>query len=382
MKKNTALILAGILLTITGCSSSAAPVGESAAKETATVQETTQRQLSIVPDSGAAKSTTPDGGYSIVDSHLHYLDFLQKTDGFEALAKKMDEVNVPYAVVFGMAMAKQWDENAPNEPSYYLSNDSRCYYYSATDYIMMEDYDDLPEDVKSRFFPFISGINPNDKNAASHLRRLLETYPDDIYGIGEVMSRHDDLTALTYGEPPRADHPAYLEVYDLAAEYDIPVIIHHNIGPSYTDDPIYLDEMKNALAHNRDAVIIWAHTGISRRVVDSNHLQITEQMLKDNPNLYYDISWVVFDDYINESEESLNAWADLIERYPDRFMIGSDKVGHWEGYEKEIYKYYPLIDKLSDETKEKLTKNNILERIHIDPASLERLAPVQTQQAA
>ena len=134
-----------------------------------------------------------------MDSHLHYLDFLQKTDGFEALAKKMDEVNVPYAVVFGMAMAKQWDENAPNEPAYYLSNDSRCYYYSATDYIMMEDYMALPDNEKSRFFHFISGINPNDRNSASHLRRLLETYPDDIYGIGEIMSRHDDLTALTYG---------------------------------------------------------------------------------------------------------------------------------------------------------------------------------------
>ena len=382
MKKITALLLAGLLLTLAGCSSATAPTESADTKQNTTVQETTQRQLSVVPDGQTAKSTTPDGGYSIIDSHLHYLDFLQKTDGFEALAKKMDEVNVPYAVIFGMAMAKQWDENAPNEPTYYMSNDSRCYYYSATDYIMMADYMAQPDEVKERFFPFICGINPNDKNAASNLRRLLETYPDDIYGIGEVMSRHDDLTALTYGEPPRADHPAFLGVYDLAAEYDIPVIIHHNIGPSYTDDPIYLQEMKNALAHNRNAVIIWAHTGISRRVEDSKHTQITDEMLKDNPNLYYDISWLVFDDYINISNESLDEWAALIEKYPDRFMIGSDKVGHWKGYEDEILKYYPLIDRLSDETKEKVTKTNILERIHVDPASLERIKPAETQQAA
>ena len=382
MKKIVAIILAGLMLTITGCSSATAPSGPNDSITSVSLQETTQRQLSAVPDSQTVQSTTADGGYSIVDSHLHYLDFLQKTDGFETLAKKMDEVNVPYAVVFGMAIAKQWDENAPNEPTYYLSNDSRCYYYSATDYIMMEDYMALPDNVKSRFFPFISGINPNDKNSASNLRRLLETYPDDIYGIGEIMSRHDDLTALTYGEPPHADHPAFLEVYDLAAEYDIPVLIHHNIGPSYTDDPIYLEEMKNALAHNRNAIIIWAHTGISRRVTDSKHTQIVDEMLRDNPNLYYDISWVVFDDYINKNEESLDEWAALIEKYPDRFMIGSDKVGHWDGYEKEIYKYYPLIDRLSDETKEKLTKTNILERIHVDPSSLEMLKPAETQQAA
>ena len=29
-------------------------------------------------------------------------------------------------------------------------------------------------------------------------------------------------------------------------------------------------------------------------------------------------------------------WAAVIEKYPDRFMIGSDKVGHWADYPHEI----------------------------------------------
>ena len=328
----------------------------------------------LLPASGIAEN----GKYTIIDSHLHYLDFLQETDGFEALVKKMDEANVSHAVIFGMGMAKQWDEHAPKAPTYYLSNDSRCYYYTGTDYILMTDYLAQPEDVQARFFPFICGINPNDLYSASQLRRLLETYGDRIYGIGEVMSRHDDLTALTYGEPPRADHPAYLKIYDLAAEYDIPVLIHHNIGPSYTDDPLYLEEMKNALTYNRDTVIIWAHTGISRRVVQSEHIRIVEEMLRDNPNLYYDISWVIFDDYINESEDTLKAWADLLMKYPDRFMVGSDKVGHWNGYEGEIWKYESLLDLLDEDTLLKVTQTNILSLIHVDPATMQReevLAP-------
>lgn len=317
-------------------------------------------------------------GYEIIDSHLHYVDFLQRTDGFESLAAAMDAANVPYAVVFGMGMAKQWDEHAPAAPSYYLSNDSRCYYYTGTDYIMLTDYLAQPEEIRSRFFPFICGINPNDLYAADQLRRLLETYGDYIYGIGEVMSRHDDLTALTYGEPPRADHPAYLRIYDLAAEYNIPVLIHHNIGPSYTDNPLYLQEMENALAYNRDTVIIWAHTGISRRVEQSDHLRVVDRMLQENPNLYYDISWVIYDDYISRDEESLKAWADLLMKYPDRFMIGSDKVGHWEGYEHEITKYYPLVDLLDEETRLLVTQQNILRLIYVDPATMQReeaLAP-------
>ena len=318
----------------------------------------------------ADAAATGNGGYPIIDSHLHYLDFLQETDGFDALVKKMDETDVPYAVLLGMPMAKEWDEDAPQAPTYYLSDDASCYFFSATDYILMEAYNAQPKKVQQRFFPFICGANTNDKYAADHLRRVLETYPGQIYGIGEIMSRHDDLTALTYGENPEANNEAFMRIYDLAAEYDIPVLVHHNIGPSTVDDPIYKKEMEKALAHNRKTNIIWAHTGISRRVMDSDHLKNIDQMLKDNSNLYVDISWVVFEDYINKDEKSLKAWAELIEKYPYRFLVGSDKVAHWDGYEDEIQKYYPLLDLLKESTVKKITQTNILTLIHVDPDSL------------
>lgn len=61
------------------------------------------------------------------------------------------------------------------------------------------------------------------------------------------MLRHDDLTAFTYGEPPRADHPALMKVYELAAKYELPVLIHHNISSANIGEPIYLAEMERAL---------------------------------------------------------------------------------------------------------------------------------------
>ena len=36
----------------------------------------------------------------IVDGHLHYLDFIQKTDGFEKLITKMDETGVTHPITF------------------------------------------------------------------------------------------------------------------------------------------------------------------------------------------------------------------------------------------------------------------------------------------
>jgi len=304
----------------------------------------------------------PEARYSIVDTHLHYLNFIQETEGLEALVQKMDESGVSHVVLFGMPMAKQWDEYSPNMPTYYHSNDARAYYFSATDYIMMEHFNNQPEEIRKRFFPFVSGINPNDKFAANQIRQLLELYPGQIYGIGELMSRHDDLTWMTYGEAPRANHPALLKVYDLAAEYGLPVILHHNIAPVNNPEPVYMGELQSALEHNREANIILAHVGISRRINIPDLLERAREMLAKNENLYYDLSWIVFEEYVLED---LNGWAGLIREYPDRFMIGSDIVGYWGRYTGEITKFYVLLDLLDEETAQMVASKNILRLMNV-----------------
>lgn len=305
--------------------------------------------------------------YDIADSHLHYVDFLQKTDGFPELVRAQDMSGVSESVIFGLAMAKQWDEHAEKAPSYYLSNDSRCYYYSATDFLLAEELLAQPEEIRRRFHPFCCGINGNDRFSADHIRQLLKVYPNFWEGIGELMSRHDDLTALTYGEPPHIDHPAFLEIFDLGAEESLPVMVHHNITAQNCEEILYLDELKRALAHNRDCKIIWAHVGISRRVEIQNLVSVAAEMLEENPNLYIDLSWVVYDYYIQDEfptgyldNDTIGDWVNLCEAYPDRIMVGTDKVGHWETYPAEVVKYYDLLDRLSPETAQKICRDNIL----------------------
>lgn len=201
--------------------------------------------------------------------------------------------------------------------------------------------------------------------AESYLRRLFEEFPGMIKGIGEIMSRHDDLTAYTYGEPPRADHPALMKIYDLAVEKNVPILIHHNIAPSYAKEPLYLSEMLRGLKYNRKANIIWAHVGVSRRVEVPNLLEIADSTLKDNKNLFFDISWLVFEEYIAKTEKSLDQWAGLIRKYPDRFMIGTDVVGHWTQYKVNIEKYYVLLDRLPKDVAQNLSYGNILRLCHL-----------------
>ena len=302
--------------------------------------------------------------YPMVDSHLHYLDFLQQTDGLKYLTEAMDSCGVARAVLFGMPMVKMWDENAPKKPFYYMSNDSRCYHYSATDYLFLKHLQDAPADIQKRFIPMICGVNINDLMAEQYLRRIFDEFPGMVKGIGEIMSRHDDLTAYTYGEPPRADHPALMKIYDLAEEKNVPVLIHHNIAPSYAKEPLYLDEMLRGLKYNRKAKIIWAHVGISRRIELDNLREIADRALKENKNLFFDISWLVFEDYIAKSEKTLDQWASLIKKYPERFMIGTDVVGHWTQYKANVEKYYALLDRLPSSVAQDICYGNILKLTH------------------
>jgi hypothetical protein len=192
---------------------------------------------SEAPRAGEPELSTADAAerrgavrYRVADAHLHYLDFLQKTEGMSALLAAMDNAGVDHVMISGMPLVKKWHAADPRRPEYYLEDDSRAYWYSATDVLVADAIEQLPEDQRRRFHPFISGFNGTDRNAVDHVRRMLELYPDLWEGIGEVMTRHDDLTALTYGETARADHVALDAIYELAAERDLPVYVHSKLG--------------------------------------------------------------------------------------------------------------------------------------------------------
>ena len=308
--------------------------------------------------------------YDIIDSHLHFTDFLEDTDGFPALCRAMDMAGVSRAVIFGMPIAKQWDATMETAPTYYLSNDSRCYYYSGTDFILAEELLVQPTEIKKRFFPFLCGINGNDRFAADHIRQLLRLYPDFWCGIGEIMSRHDDLTALTYGEAPHVNSPAFKDVFDLAAEEKLPVLVHHNITAQSEERILYRNELEEALAHNRNCNIIWAHIGISRRVEVQGLIRVASELFDAHPNMYVDISWLVYDYYFLDrflnnyiDGDSLDDWVAFIEKYRDRVLLGTDKVGHWATYPAEVVKYYALLDRLTPETVRKVCRDNALKLI-------------------
>ena len=74
--------------------------------------------------------------YHTCDCHLHFVDFLQHTDGMPALLAAMDKSGVDQSMISGMPLVKEWSAEEHQQPAYYLDDDARCYWYSATDVLV------------------------------------------------------------------------------------------------------------------------------------------------------------------------------------------------------------------------------------------------------
>ena len=345
------------------------------------------------------------GNVVIADAHVHILDFLQNGDHLEngeivekipgaalqsghrgkridAVLWAMDRANVSHALISGMPFLKKWSEDESFRPSYYLDATSRVVRARDTDYhvaLAIEDFKRQGGAIAlqqlERLYACVSGFDSTDLGAVDMISKRMKEFPHVFSCIGEVMSRHDDLTNLTTGERPRANHPALLRIFDFAGDHGIPVSIHHNIAPVSPGDepkePLYLPELVDAFNEFPDTTFIWCHAGISRRILVEDLTVHLDRVLATHQNhVIIDLSWVVYPNYILKN---LDGWADLIRKYPDNFVLGSDAVGRFGDYPDQIRIYDPLFDALGDpDLIEKLASENFLRIMPDDAISLDR----------
>ncbi|QBF29051.1 amidohydrolase [Pseudomonas tructae] len=304
--------------------------------------------------------------YHYSDAHLHYVDFFQETAGMDALLKAMDAARIDQSMISGIPVAKKWHEDEPKRPRYYAGDDADAYWYSATDIYVAAALEKLAPVQRQRFHPFLSGFNPVDKNAVAHIERMLELYPGLWQGIGEVFTRHDDLTALTSGDTPRANNEAMTRIYHLAAEQDLPVLIHSNITSKRERNPLYLAEIEEPLRNHPHTRFIWAHAGTSMEIHRHQTqldflLPTLSRLLEDYPNLYVDLSWSVLQPYLLDDQGKPRAqWLELVKRFPERFMLGSDVVGRFASLGEQMQGFDVFLDALPADIAQQVARDNFL----------------------
>ena len=93
-----------------------------------------------------------------------------------------------------------------------------------------------------------------------------------------------------------------------------------------------------------------------------NHAATLEAILRDPAfrHVYFDISWDEVAKYIVSSPEATRITADLINRYPDRFLFGTDEVAPRDQAQYiRVYKIYdPLWKLLTPEASRKTRLEN------------------------
>lgn len=332
--------------------------------------------LAALAGSRALADTVPPHRYA--DAHVHLVDFFQQGEGVAALVEQMDAARVDAAIVMGVPVSKTWHENEPKRPRYYQGDDAPLYWYSATDALVAEAVRRAPPAARERLYPFICGFNPNDKNAPAHIERMLELYPDTWRGIGEVFTRHDDLTALIPGEAPRADNEAMMRIYRLAARHELPVLLHSNLTSVREREPLYLEELERALSENPDTRFLWAHAGTSAELHRAQGKlkflhETIEDLLARHDNLWVDLSWSVLEPYLLDADgQPRRPWLALIERHPDRFVIGSDVLGRFDGMGKKLDAFRPVLDALPATVARRVARDNLRELVEGAPSQLRR----------
>ena len=328
---------------------------------------------------GPSDARAGSDAYELHDSHFHLTNYIQEGIEIDDFLEIMGD-KVGRAALFGIPLQQTWSfQNSGNyAPSYYLHSDAPLYYYSFTDAFIAMAYRSLTPAQQARFDPMITGFNPADMYAVDHIKRVLTTFPGVFTGIGEFSIHKEFVSAKVAGNVASLTNPALDRILKFAAESGLLVILHCDLDIPFqkTDaEPTYLTQMRDLLLEHPNATIIWAHTGLGRVVHPTGaragagpaqrsprHVELLERFLthRQVPNLHFDISWDEVAKYVVSSPESTRLTADLINRFPDRFLFGTDSVApaDQDAYLSVYRQYEPLWQALSPEAREMVKKSN------------------------
>ena len=277
------------------------------------------------------------------DSHFHLTNYIQQGIEPRQFLQIMG-TRVSRSTLFGIPLQQTWSYSNSGDfaPTYYLHSDAPLYYYSFTDAYIASVYRSLSKEEQARFDPMITGFNPADMYGVDHIRRVLRVFPGVFSGIGEFSIHKEFVSSKIYGETASLTNPALDRILDFAAQAGLVVILHNDIDMPFAKqdtEPVYLAQIKALLKRHRNASIIWAHMGLGRIVHpvqvsaeaaerNPGQLGIVEAMLVDPElsHVNFDISWDEVAKYAVATPESIKRVVTILNKYPDRFLFGTDTV--------------------------------------------------------
>ncbi len=314
-----------------------------------------------------AQSTSAN--YLFNDSHFHLTNYVQEGTEIHDFLKMMGN-KVGRVALFGIPLQQQWSYRVDGDraPTYYLNSDAPLYYYSFTDAWIAIAYKSLSKEDQARFDPMITGFNPTDMYAADHIRRVLKAFPGVFSGIGEFSIHKEFVSAKICGDVASLQDQALDRLINFATEVGLVVLIHNDLDVPFAkpgSEPAYAGQMKALFKRHPNTTFIWAHIGVGRIIRPvKEQAAIVLDIINDSQlaHVNFDISWDEVAKYVVATPESTKNAADVVNRYPDRFLFGTDEVAppNREKYLQVYDQYEPFWKMLTPEASEKVRKGNYL----------------------
>ncbi len=315
----------------------------------------------------AQTNSANQNNYILNDCHFHLTNYIQEGVDIKKFLGIMGD-KVGRVALFGIPLQQQWSfGNSGNfAPYYYLQSDAPLYYYSFTDAYIAMAYMSLTKEQQNRFDPMITGFNPADMYAKDHIKRVLKTFPGVFSGIGEFTIHKEFVSSKIAGETASLTNPALDSIFEFAAETGLVVLLHNDVDmpfPKPGQDPYLVTQLRELFIRHPNTTVIWAHCGVGRIVhpVKDQFAMLERALAKPElKHVNIDISWDETAKYIVATPESVKAVAEMINKFPDRFLFGTDEVApqDQQKYLKVYDMYAPLFALLTPDTKQKLLKGN------------------------
>jgi len=339
--------------------------------------------LAFAPARGAAQDAA-DCLYN--DAHFHIQDF--KTDGPRVtdITRMMDR-HICRTALMGLSVTVAHDPLIDRDfaPIYYTQTDAQALYYNALqDVLVAHKFLALPEVDRTRFDPLMSAFNLKDAHAAEYIKKMVQLYPAVWTGFGETHLKKQEFSEKIAGGPPSLYSPSIDAIFDVIGEMGALAVVHcdHDspgnlallndpgarmIFNGKKPKPQYLEAFQAFLKRHPNVTMIWAHFMGNGRGVQPypEHWQYLDNMLGDPAfrHVYIDLSWGgVIAPHIIDTPEHLKMTADLIRKYPDRFLYGSDQgaTADWELVRRSYEAWDPLWKEIGPTLTRQVARDNYL----------------------
>lgn len=302
-----------------------------------------------IPALGQSKA----GDLPIADVHFHFMLFMKPDELLERMKKNNISWVVSSGAIGSPAVGNPWVRDW--EVKKYIGNrfvpavgGSETYQAERSEGIKF--YTDAQNARRDAVI-----TRMNDLLKDGH-RAIVETFPNAESTSADPMRRRRLPT----------NAPFFKEAMQLAIRYDMPLPMHMQWHPES------MHELEALLTEFPRGRVVWSHCG------NTTSAKEVRPLLERFSNVYCDLGFrgmpqlahdrlrdqgrtIYWPESTFKKADLLPDWRQLIEDFPNRFMLSIDDVQSWEEYDAVVAANRTgVLDKLSSSTAEKVAYKNAI----------------------